>query len=88
MVYAIKNYKQYLLGNRFQFVVDHHKLFYLVNQSVIIDQIVRWIMMLIKYDFEVIHILKKWNVIVNYSLRIPCLTLDLGIDEFFPYPYL
>jgi len=31
MVYALKKFRHYLLGNRFTFYVDHMALMYLVN---------------------------------------------------------
>ena len=33
MVYAIKNFRHYLLGNKFVFYVDHMALIYLVNKT-------------------------------------------------------
>ncbi len=36
MIYAIKNFRHYLLGNSFTFFEDHQTLIYLVNKLIVI----------------------------------------------------
>jgi hypothetical protein len=35
MIYVVKNFRHYLLGNNFVFYVDHQTLLYLVNKPVV-----------------------------------------------------
>ena len=54
MIYAIKKFRHYLLANKFVFFVDHQALLYLVNKPCNTRQIVRWFLILLKFDFEVV----------------------------------
>lgn len=57
MIYVVKKFRRDLLGNKFEFVVDHHVLLHLVNQPAINGQIARWVMILKEYNFEVVDYL-------------------------------
>jgi hypothetical protein len=39
MIYAMKKFKHYLLGNSFIFFMDHQALLYLINKPIVIGQI-------------------------------------------------
>lgn len=54
MIYIVKKFFDYLLGNKFRFMVDHLRLSYLVNQPLVTGRVARWFMVLMKYNFEVI----------------------------------
>jgi hypothetical protein len=54
MIYAMKKFKHYLLGNRFTFFVDHQTLLYLVNKPIVTSQIARWLLLLLEIDFKII----------------------------------
>lgn len=41
-----------------------------------------------EYDFEVIHMHRKYNIITDYFLRTSNLILDLDIDKLFLDPYI
>jgi hypothetical protein len=41
MVYALHKFRQYLLGNRFTFYVDHMALVYLVNKPHVFSMLTR-----------------------------------------------
>ena len=66
MIYAVKKFRHYLLGNKFRFMVDHQSLSYLVNQPLITGRVARWIMILLEYDFEVVYIPEKRHIIADY----------------------
>jgi hypothetical protein len=39
MIYVIKKFHHYLLGNSFTFFVDHQTLIYLINKQIVTRQI-------------------------------------------------
>lgn len=69
MIYAVKKFRHYLLGNKFRFMVDHHNSSYLNNQPLVIRRVVRWNIILLEYDFEVVYILGKRHIVADYLSR-------------------
>jgi hypothetical protein len=55
VIYAIKKFRHYLLGNSFVFYVDHQTLLYLVNKPMVIGQIAIWLLLLQEFDFKVVY---------------------------------
>ena len=55
MIYAVKNFRHYLLANKFTFFVDHQALLYLVNKPCNTGRIVRWFIILLEFDFTVVE---------------------------------
>ena len=49
IVYAVKKFWHCLLGNKFQFPIDHHALFHMVNQPIILGQIACSIMLVMEF---------------------------------------
>lgn len=45
-------------------------------------------MLFMEYDFEVVDIFVKWNIIANYILRTCNTTSDLDINKLFLNSYL
>ena len=66
MVYALQNFRHYLLGGQFKMFTDHSALKYLVNKPVLGGKICRWLLLFQEFDFK---------VIVN-----PC-QLSVGLDH-------
>ena len=54
MVYALQNFRHYLLGASFKMFTDHSALKYLVNKPVLGGRIYRWLLLFQEYDFEII----------------------------------
>jgi hypothetical protein len=54
MIYVVKKFKHYFLGNGLTFCVDHQALLYLVNKPIVVGQITRWLLLLQEFDFKVI----------------------------------
>jgi hypothetical protein len=54
MVYALKKFKHYLLGQHFKMFIDHSALRYLVNKPVLGGRICRWLLLFQEFDFEVV----------------------------------
>jgi hypothetical protein len=46
MIYVVKKFRHYLLGNRFTFFVDHQALLYVVNKPIVTSRITRWLLLL------------------------------------------
>ena len=51
MIYAVKKIRHYLLATQFVFSVDHQALLYLVNKPCATGRIVRWLIILLEFDF-------------------------------------
>jgi hypothetical protein len=45
MIYALQNFRHYLLGSHFKFFTDHSVLNYLVNKLVLEGIICRWLLL-------------------------------------------
>jgi hypothetical protein len=73
MVYALQNFRHYLLGKHFKMLTDHSSLKYLVNKPVLGGRICRWLLLFQEFDFEVIVC---WHV-----FRQVCLSL-MEISEY------
>jgi hypothetical protein len=54
MIYAMKKFRHYLLGNNFIFFMNHQALLYLDNKLIVIGQIIRWLLLLQEFYFKVI----------------------------------
>jgi hypothetical protein len=65
MVFALHKFRDYLLGNKFVFYVDHMALVYLVNKQQVLGKIVRWLLLFLKYDLIVVYKPCKIDVVAN-----------------------
>ena len=54
VVYACKKFQHYLLRYRIKFHTDHGSLKYLVNKPDLSGRIVRWILLLQEFNYEVV----------------------------------
>jgi hypothetical protein len=61
MVYALQNFRHYLLGGHFKMFTDHSALKYLVNKPLLGGIICRWILLFQEYDFEIMVNLGRMN---------------------------
>jgi hypothetical protein len=61
MVYALQNFRHYLLGKHFKMFIDHSALKYLVNKTVLGGRICQWLLLFQEFDFQVIVKLGKLN---------------------------
>jgi hypothetical protein len=88
MVYVLKKFRHYLLGSHFRMYVDHYVLRYLVNKLLLGGKICRWILILQKYDFEVIGKLGKSNSIPYHLSRILSGEDAGNLDDILPDAHL
>ncbi len=70
MVYALHKFRQYLLENKFVFYVDHMALLYLVRKPQLLGQIMRWLLLLLEYDFLVVYKPRCSHLMVDILLRL------------------
>jgi hypothetical protein len=81
MAFALHKFKNYLLGNKFIFYVDHMALVYLVNQPQVSGRIVRWLLSFIEYNFIVVYMLGKTHIVTNLLSRLPNITKPIGVPN-------
>jgi len=74
MVFALHKFRHYLLGNKFVFYVDHMALIYLMNKSQVLGCIIRWLLLILEYDFMVIYKSGRTHVVENVLSRLPNIT--------------
>jgi hypothetical protein len=55
VVFALKKFRHYLLGTKATVVTDHQALVYLLNKPNTTGRIVLWIILLQKFDLEIVH---------------------------------
>jgi hypothetical protein len=70
MIYDVKKFRHYLLGNSFIFFVDHQTLLYLVNKLTIIGRIAKWLLLLQKFDFKVVYKSSWVHFLLNHLSKI------------------
>ena len=70
MVYALQNFRHYLLGKHFKMFTDHSALKYLVNKLVLGGRICRWLLLFQEFYFEVIVKPGKLNEGLDHLSRV------------------
>jgi hypothetical protein len=85
MVFALHEFRDYLLGNKFIFYVDHMALVYLVNKPQVSERIGKWLLLFIKYDFKVMYKLAKIHEVANALLRPPNITKPTCVHDLTTY---
>jgi hypothetical protein len=70
IVHALKKWRHYLMGKRFELRIDHNGLKYLFDQPTLNARQSRWLEILCEYDFDIKHIKGKENRVVDALMRI------------------
>ena len=70
MVYALQNFRHYLLGGHFNMFTDHSTLQYLVNKPVLGGRICRWLILFQEFDFEIVVKLGRLNASLDNMSRV------------------
>jgi hypothetical protein len=65
IVHALKKWRHYLMGRRFELRKDHNGLKYLFDQPTLNVRQSRWLEFLCEYNFEIKHIKGKKNKVVD-----------------------
>lgn len=69
MIFALKKFRHYLLGNPLTFFVDHHALVDLVNKPQQSGRVARWILLLSEFDYRVVYTPGKGHVVPDALSR-------------------
>jgi hypothetical protein len=64
-VHALKKWRHYLMGRRFELRTDHNGLKYLFDRPTLNARQSRWLEFLCEYDFDIKHIKGKENKVVD-----------------------
>jgi hypothetical protein len=71
IVHALRMWRHYLIGKKFELRIGHIVLKYLFEQSTLNSRQTRWMEFLSKYDFDMNHIKGKENKVVSaLSIRV------------------
>ncbi|CAM6097605.1 unnamed protein product [Calypogeia fissa] len=84
MIFAVKKFRHYLLGNKFVFFVDHNALVNLVNKPQLSGRIGRWILLLSEFDYTVMYKPGRTHVVPDYLSRLESGEAPSGIDDQLP----
>jgi hypothetical protein len=69
IVHALRKWRHYLMGERFEIRTDHNGLKYLFDQPTLNVRKIRWLEFLSEYDFDINHIKGKENKVVDALSR-------------------
>jgi hypothetical protein len=69
IVHALKKWRHYLMGKRFELRTEHNGLKYLFDQPTLNSRQSRWLGFLYEYDFDIKHIKGKKNKVVDAISR-------------------
>ena len=69
IVFALKSWRHYLLGEKFELLVDHKSLKHLFSQKDLNPRQQRWMEFLASYDFEIAYTPDKGNVVADALSR-------------------
>ncbi len=70
MIYTVKKFKHYFLGNYFILFVNHQALYYLVNKPTITSWIAKWLLLLQEFDFKVVYKPSQVHFLLNHLSKI------------------
>lgn len=66
MIYGLKKFRHYVLGNEVIFHVDHQALLYMVNKPELSGRLARWVILLQEFDYAVIHTPGRSHMVADY----------------------
>ena len=66
----MNKFRNYLLGPKFVFHMDHAALLYLVSMQSLTSKLARWMLLLQKFEFEIQRRPGAQHAVVDYLTRI------------------
>ena len=86
VVFAIENFRSYLISCKIIMFIDHATLKYFFTRKDTKVRLIRWVLLLHKFDFEFKDKKCIENIIVDHFSRINCETIikPLSLNESFP----
>lgn len=88
MIYVVKKFRHYLLGNKFTLYIDHSAITSLVNKLQLSGRIARWILLLSKFDYKIVYKPRKTHVVPECLSRLESGEVAQGIDDQLPDHHL
>jgi hypothetical protein len=76
---AIKTWRPYLLGRKFQIQTDQKSLKFLLEQRIITPEQQKWVSKLIGYDYDIVYRSGRMNAVTDAMCRMPHSPLLLSI---------
>jgi hypothetical protein len=84
MVYSIDKFRSYLLGNKVIIHIDHAALKYLMTKKDVKLRLIRWMLLLQKFDIMIKDTKGKENLVADHLSRLGCIPSGEGeIKEHF-----
>jgi len=71
VIYALRLWRHYLVGRKFELKTDHHGLQYIFTQSDLNARQRRWSELMSEYDFEILYIKGTMNKVADALSRRP-----------------
>jgi hypothetical protein len=69
IIHALRKWRHYLMGKKFELRTDHNVLKYLFDQPTLNARQIRWLEFLCEYDFDIKHIKGKENKVADALSR-------------------
>jgi hypothetical protein len=69
IIHALRKWRHYLMGKRFELRTNHNSLKYLFDQPTLNARKIRWLDFLCEYDFDINHIKGKENKVADALSR-------------------
>lgn len=82
VIYSVLKFRYYLIGSRFHIITDHKNLTFLLSSQFSSGRLMRWILCLQEYDFDITHCKSKDNVVADFF------SLNLRGEQTGGYPNL
>lgn len=70
MIYGLKKFRHYVLGNKVIFHVDHQALLYMVSKPELAGRLARWVILLQEFDYSVVHTPGRSHMVADYLSRL------------------
>lgn len=71
LVWALRYFRHYLWGLKFQVVTDHRALCWLQEKRDMSGRLARWALAIQEWDFDIVHCSGKSNVVADFLSRNP-----------------
>lgn len=85
IIHALKMWRHYLMGRKFELRTDHHGLKYLFDQPNLNARQARWLEMISEFDFDIVYVKGKENCVADALSRrvhvVYTVTASSGISD-------